>query len=571
MTDAEVLVILRFLEETRSPATSALGIDTGDPIWLMTVALLRRYYRKNEMTISALAEASGVPYTTSRRHIEQMIAGGLLKRRRDRRDRKLVYVEPTDALLHNFREYCVLMKNQIGSVFGLSGARTSEFVFGGAHLAARIIPPPVKLMPPLGLDGPLRLLLKDDPTFLCLARLIPEISASIDTQVVVEMLAYNDLRIRLEENGRKKISEFDIVAADMPWLGRLTKDGVLQSLSPQIRKSRSSVFDFYAAAWEGSQCRGQVIGMPIASTAELFLYRQDIFDDHGLGPPTSTDQVLEAARTISASREGPYGISWNAARGQPLGQTFVQVHAAFGCPPVSLRKFGDGFDINTPFAELRPTLDTEAGRATVEYLKALAEVSPPGIETMDWTARTTAYGKGHTAMSYEWSSRTAQFEEDLQSPAKGTTVYLPHPGRRADGPGIAPMGGFVLSLPSNLAPERTEAAWRTLEWLSTPEFTKLLIKNGSPSNFRHSVSADPEIKDASPVLKVMESMEKLGQLQIWPRPPIPNMMTIMQIVGEEVHDAIWGGVSSRRALQRAENRLAPLYKNDTDENNNVKF
>ena len=105
-----------------------------------------------------------------------------------------------------------------------------------------------------------------------------------------------------------------------------------------------------------------------------------------------------------------------------------------------------------------------------------------------------------------------------------------------------------------------------MEWLTSPEFTKLLIKNGSPANFRHSVSADPELQNASPVLKVMQSMEKLGQLQLWPRPPIPNIMSIMQIVGEEVHDAIWGGVTTRQALQRAESRIVPLFDKNKQEN-----
>jgi multiple sugar transport system substrate-binding protein len=561
MTNAEIMAVLKFLEETRSPAVSALGVETTDPVWMMTVALLRRHYRKNATTISSVAEASGTPYTTARRHIDRMIADGLFRRRRDPRDRKLVYIEPTELLLYNFNEYCMLIKNQIGSVFGRSGTPKNDFVFGGAYLAANIISSPQKLGTPLGLDGPIRLLLKDDPTFLCLSRLVPEITASLGTQISLEILNYQDLRSRIDENASLLLSEYDIVAVDMPWLGRLTSQGGLKSLDPHIQKSRTNVFDFYAAAWEGSQCHGEIMGLPFAPTAELFLYRKDIFEAHDLDPPVTSNQVVAAARKICAPDKDLYGISWNAALGQPLGQTFIQVQAAFGQPPVSLRQFGGGFDLNTPFEELRPTLYTEDGRAAVEFLRQLAEVSPPGIERMAWEARTAAYSKGQTAMTYEWSSRTAKFEENLLSPARGVTAYLPHPSRRASAARIAPMGGFVLSLPANLAIERVDAAWRTIEWLSSPELTKLLINNGSPANFRHSVSADPELQDASPVLKVMHSMEKLGQLQLWPRPPIPNMMSIMQIVGEEVHGAIWGGVSTRLALQRAESRISPLFKN----------
>jgi multiple sugar transport system substrate-binding protein len=161
-------------------------------------------------------------------------------------------------------------------------------------------------------------------------------------------------------------------------------------------------------------------------------------------------------------------------------------------------------------------------------------------------------------MGYEWSARTQAFEDDPESPARGRTGYLPHPS--IDGqPGIAPMGGWVLAMPSNLAPERRRPVWRALQWLVSPEFTKCLIQSGSPAKFLHSVSSDPEVADLIPVFRVMDSMEKRGQLQIWPRPPIPFMTSMMRIVGYEIHDAIWGDASAKGVLTRAENRLKPMF------------
>jgi light-regulated signal transduction histidine kinase (bacteriophytochrome) len=56
---------------------------------------------------------------------------------------------------------------------------------------------------------------------------------------------------------------------------------------------------------------------------------------------------------------------------------------------------------------------------------------------------------------------------------------------------------------------------------------------------------------------VVQSLEKRGQLQIWPRPPIPFMTSLMRIVGQEVHAAIWGDAPVEGVLARAENRLQP--------------
>ncbi|MCP4306457.1 MAG: regulator, partial [bacterium] len=65
MTNSEILAILRFLEDTRTPGLSILGIDARDPVWMMAIALLRRHYLNQRITISSLAQASGTAYTTA--------------------------------------------------------------------------------------------------------------------------------------------------------------------------------------------------------------------------------------------------------------------------------------------------------------------------------------------------------------------------------------------------------------------------------------------------------------------------------------------------------------------------
>jgi multiple sugar transport system substrate-binding protein len=558
MLTSEKLAILRFLEDTRGPGLSMLGIEARDPIWMMSIALLRRHYLNQRITISSLAQSSGTAYTTALRCIDRMVDLGLLVRRQSRAEPKFVFIEPTDGLLRNFHDYCILIKNQLGSAFGLRNSDGAGFVFGAAHFAARIIPPPSKLNPPLGLDGPLRILLKDEPTLLVLQRMASEISIHLDTPIEIEVLEYEALNERVIANARAEISEYDLLTLDIPWLGRMAMEGALLPLDEEIQRNRLNPFDFYAATWESARCRGHQMGIPISPTAELLLYRKDVFSRHGIGPPKTARDVIEAARAIQSVKDDFYGIAWNAARGQPLGQSFIQIMAAFGSPPVNLDKYGAGYDLDTAWDKLRPTLNNDAGHATLEYLLELTKYSPPNIGEMDWGARMEAYRTGRTAMCYEWSTRTLHFEGDLNSPARGNTGYMPHP--TLDGSlGISPMGGWVLGIPANIAAGRKRAAWRALQWLVSPEVIKCLIQNGSPAKFLHSLSHDPEVEDITPAFKVMDAMERRGQLQIWPRPPIPYITSMMRIVGQEVHDVIWGDAPARDVLVRAENRLTPMF------------
>lgn len=559
MTRSEILAILKFLEKSRSSGLGSLGIEVRDPIWMMTIALLRRHYSNQRITISSLAEASGGSYTTALRQIDRMVAAGLLDRVRDPGTPKLVFIEPTDALRQNFRDYCIKLKHHIGAAFGLGKSDEDRFVFGGAHLAANIIGGPRKLAPPLRLDGPLRLLLKDEPAFLTLERMKAEIEVYLNAEIEMELLDYETMNQRVIENGRAARSAYDIIALDVPWLGRMALEGALLPLDDFLQRSLLNPFDFYATAWESGRCRGQQLGVPASPTAELLLYRKDLLGAHGLAPPRTAEEVIAAARFLHRPEAGTCGIAWNARRGQALGQTFIQVMASFGSPPVTLRRHGAGYDQDTPWEELWPTLANEAGRAALDYLIALASVSPPDIAKMDWESRTESYRNGEVAMAYEWATNTLRFEEDPNSPACGRTGYLLHPGLTA-GTGVSPMGGFVLGIPANMDPPRQRSVWRVLEWLASPEVVKCLSKNGSPVTFLHSVSADPELPKPLPAMKAMAAMERRGELQTWPRPAVPFMASMMRIVGHEVHDVIWGSGDAKSVLSRAENRIRPLFE-----------
>jgi multiple sugar transport system substrate-binding protein len=89
--------------------------------------------------------------------------------------------------------------------------------------------------------------------------------------------------------------------------------------------------------------------------------------------------------------------------------------------------------------------------------------------------------------------------------------------------------------------------------------TKCLIRNGSPARFLHSLSGDPEVPRASPAMDVVDNLQRRGSLQVWPRPPIPFITSLMRIVGQEVHAVIWDGAPAKDVLVRIENQLKPMF------------
>ena len=205
----------------------------------------------------------------------------------------------------------------------------------------------------------------------------------------------------------------------------------------------------------------------------------------------------------------------------------------------------------------RVTIDTDKGLLAADFLMELLRYSPPDILSMSWYERVRPFAAGKIAMAYGYTLLAPYFELDPSSPAYGQTGYLPHP----HGPGatnVAPVGGYVMGIPANLAPERVPAAAEALRVFTSPEAQKLFVQNGSRTNPRYSVASDAEVRRASPIFEAVDAMSWRDELQFWPRPPVPEITGIVQICGEEFHDMLRGLTAPRDALRRAQERAEAL-------------
>ena len=145
---------------------------------------------------------------------------------------------------------------------------------------------------------------------------------------------------------------------------------------------------------------------------------------------------------------------------------------------------------------MRPMFLSLEARQTVEYLLELMQYSPPNVLSMNWYDRAVAYQRGKVALAYSHTMLAPLYECDPTSPAYRRTGYVPHPtGPR--GQPIAPMGGYALAIPANLAEDRLEGARVALRCLTSASAIKLYMVNGSLASPRVSVSRDQEVQAIS--------------------------------------------------------------------------
>lgn len=560
-TPEEMLRFIDFLEEVESEGEHVLPLFTADPYLRMTLFLMRNHIDGKLTTISSLAIASGIPYATAMRRIQDMIGGGLIDQRARSASGKSFSLHPSATLIEAWVDYAHRVKLLVGKALGLSDkGRGADYYFGGSYLKARIIPMPAARTTPLNITAPLRILVHADPTFMTMDTLKRQFEQLLGVAIRNRALSIDRLRLEALENASRPSSAYDIIAADLPWIGEFGEKGVLAPIDDFVARDHVDVSDFHAAGWQGCFYRGRQYGVPIQTTPELLFYRTDLLEAAGLAPPETTDDLLAAAKRLHRPERNIRGIAWNGAKGTPLGHTFMFTMADFGQPVVNLRRRGAHFDTGDLEGErLRPRIDSEGGRAAADFLMRLLDVSAPEVLTMSWFERVKAYSEGRVAMAYGYSLLAPYFELDPTSPVYGRTGFLPHPA----GPGavrVAPVGGYVLGIPANIAPDRRLATEKAVRLLTSAEACKLYITNGSRVCPRYSVSADPDVRDLSPIIGAVDDIARDGSLQLWPRPPVPEFAEITGILGEEIHLMLRREKSVAAALADAQDRADRLMQ-----------
>jgi multiple sugar transport system substrate-binding protein len=395
----------------------------------------------------------------------------------------------------------------------------------------------------------IRIIAVSDPVFKVMQQIHDDMEKMAGGKIELTVLPFDTLHQQVLLNSQNTESRYDIIAVDLPQFGEY--ESFLLDLTPLTTKMDHS--DFQAAAWDGVIHDGKVLAIPIQPHPEIFGYRTDLFQAAGITEqPKTVDEVLSDAKKLHHPEKNVAGICWNAARGTPLGQTFLQTLGAFGQAPIALTKKGNGYDIGTIKPEnMHPTIDNAAGLGVANYLKALIPYSPPGILDMAWDERTRVFAQGGCAMTYVWSGNSSAWDNDPKSPAYRHVAYVPHPAGNG-APNRSTLGGWSLGIPTNLPKDRQELAWKVIDWLTTKDMMTEYTKHGDCVSPRHSVSQDPDVISRCPVIKAVDDFDKAGEIASWQRPPVPELQQIVDVLGTQMHEMISGKKSPEDAVKESQ-------------------
>jgi len=334
---------------------------------------------------------------------------------------------------------------------------------------------------------------------------------------------------------------YDLVMLDDPWFPRFAQMNGLRDLAPlyQTKKLDGPDADFLPPSL--ALCRhpyatGRLLALPYVGNSQLFFYRKDLFEKHGLDPPRTWDDVLAAGRRVGAA-EKMHGYVMRGAQGNPIVADFMPLLWAFG---------GELLD-----ADGRPRVDSPEAVAALEFMLRLGKIAPPGYVNFNADEVGAHLAQGTAVMGINWPAWIPTFEDPVRSKVAGRIGYAVMPSQK--NAGASAIGNWLLAIPRGS--DKASLAFDFLFWVTSPEAMRLSALRGNPPT-RSSLFEDAELRQRFPAYPVQQQ----ALLGSRPRPRSPVWNEIENTFGTYLSQANAGVYPPREALARAQRDIVAILQ-----------
>lgn len=344
-----------------------------------------------------------------------------------------------------------------------------------------------------------------------------------------------------------RTAAYDLIMLDDPWFPRFAGNQFLAELTPLLLKRGKSEPDDDFVEASVNLCHfpyqtGALYALPYVGNSQLFFYRKDLFEKHGLKEPSTWNDVLAAAKTIqeketSADGGKMYGYVMRAAQGNAAVADFMPIFWAFGA---------EMFDANG-----RPTVNSDAGIEALEFMLEMGKVSPPGYASFNADEVSAHLLQGTAAMSINWPAWIGAFSDPQRSKVIGKIEFATLPG--ANKPGQAEIGNWLIAIPRYS--QNAEAAMDFLLWATTAEQMKRSALRGNPPT-RKSLFQDAELVAKFPAYPAQFRSLSTSR----PRPRTPQWNEIENAFGIFLSKANSGELSPRDAMNQANAEIEKILQ-----------
>lgn len=393
------------------------------------------------------------------------------------------------------------------------------------------------------------------PHYDAAAKLVPEFTRETGIKVEIDKMQYLRMHdTQLLEMSKAK-GDYDVIAYVVFWKSEYVKKNLLQPLSPYfttkaLADPNYDLLDIVPGYFENIGLVGgkkgylagpgaTLYGIPFGAETSILAYRKDIFEKHGLKPPSTYEEL---SRLLHVLKDKEPGMGAMTSRGQAGSHI---VHAwLLHMNPLGGRVFDDTW---------HPSFQKDAGVEAIKLLKEISETGPAGIPGYGFGEMMNAFLQGQAAMYLDTIAIFGQVNDPTKSKVAGKVGYALHPkGVRHS----SETGGFGMGIPKNA--KNADAAFLFIEWMTNKVNDKRITRLGGNAT-RMSTVNDRAMLKQYPEFSVLREQLKYADPD-W-RPIIPEWSEINdQVLGVGLSDVLIGQKSPDKGLNDMVPRVTAIMK-----------
>ncbi|TPW30509.1 sugar ABC transporter substrate-binding protein [Martelella alba] len=397
------------------------------------------------------------------------------------------------------------------------------------------------------LDGvTLTLASQNDQFAAVIADLAPKFEEETGAKLNVDILDYGSLLTKTTADYIGDTAGYDLVTMDIVWAGEYAENGYSVDLTDLIKRDAAEidVDDIYPNLMMGlGNFDGKQVAFPFAGYANVLAYNKTMFDAAGLTAPTTMEEFVADAKTLTDPEKGVYGFVANGQKGPAVAQDWMQYNTEMGGSIMG--------------ADGKPALNSDANvQSLTVYADLFKTAAPPGAANYDWGGREESFRQGVAAQMQTWSvGAPGYYNPDMSKIVDDVAITVAPHGENV--PPAYGIGGWGMAINADISPEQQEAAWTFIKWLTSPAVHKEFNLMGAGSFLRKSEMTDPDLLAKFPFLPVVAETFEKGDYNY--RPRIPEYPQIQDILGTAVNDVLVGNADPQEALDAAQKEAEDLF------------
>ncbi len=307
--------------------------------------------------------------------------------------------------------------------------------------------------------APITILINDSPWFAGFAATVEMYTEVTGNEVNLDVTPFPGMLDKARNATQSSESEYDVVNINEFDYQFFYSNGLVAPITevdPDFELDPNIISYDNAARWDEdantSTENGVIYGLPINGNIQLYYYRQDLFDEMGITPALTFDEM----EAIAEQFHNPPQFFGNANRANPIWWEFNAYMRSYGAPVI---------DRNLETGLWSIGFDQEGGAEAVNRWMTLGrEYAPQNFADIGQAELLALMASGRLPQVHMVGAAAPNFDDENQSVVAGNVRATVVPGVTEDARTTI-SGIWVMGLPANLPTERQQAGLTFLNWL----------------------------------------------------------------------------------------------------------